>query len=110
MEVKNVKISQNLEDKCFFPILSPTERRMAPYVWFNVQQAQYTTNLQWNRISNLEPSAPKVETLPLDPSCPRLPNRRSMASRSDSSKYLSYVQAWCSLYLSLVERHRVGEV
>ncbi|GBN77269.1 hypothetical protein AVEN_130965-1 [Araneus ventricosus] len=30
-----------------------------------VQQAPYTADLQWNRVSNLRPSGPKVETLPL---------------------------------------------
>ncbi|GBN37845.1 hypothetical protein AVEN_256026-1 [Araneus ventricosus] len=28
-------------------------------------QAPYTADLQWNRVSNLEPSGPKAETLPL---------------------------------------------
>ncbi|GBM58174.1 hypothetical protein AVEN_163941-1, partial [Araneus ventricosus] len=27
--------------------------------------APYTADLQWNRVSNLEPSGPKAETLPL---------------------------------------------
>ncbi|GBN78905.1 hypothetical protein AVEN_31800-1 [Araneus ventricosus] len=27
--------------------------------------AQYTTDLQWNRVSNLQPSGPEVKTLPL---------------------------------------------
>ncbi|GBO01060.1 hypothetical protein AVEN_98152-1, partial [Araneus ventricosus] len=31
----------------------------------NVQQAPYTADLQWNRVSDLEPSGPKAETLPL---------------------------------------------
>ncbi|GBO02991.1 hypothetical protein AVEN_24396-1 [Araneus ventricosus] len=30
-----------------------------------MQQAPYTADLQWNRVSNLEPSGPKAETLPL---------------------------------------------
>ncbi|GBL77065.1 hypothetical protein AVEN_12713-1 [Araneus ventricosus] len=29
----------------------------------NVQQAQYTTNHQWNRVSSLQPSCPQAETL-----------------------------------------------
>ncbi|GBL91248.1 hypothetical protein AVEN_195134-1 [Araneus ventricosus] len=35
------------------------------YVSFSVQQAPYTADLQWNRISNLEPFGSKAETLPL---------------------------------------------
>ncbi|GBL76419.1 hypothetical protein AVEN_53191-1 [Araneus ventricosus] len=31
---------------------------------FNVHQAPYTENLQWNRVSNLDPSGLKAETLP----------------------------------------------
>ncbi|GBN30000.1 hypothetical protein AVEN_266527-1 [Araneus ventricosus] len=30
-----------------------------------INQAPYTADLQWNRVSNLEPSGPKAETLPL---------------------------------------------
>ncbi|GBM65030.1 hypothetical protein AVEN_68951-1 [Araneus ventricosus] len=30
-----------------------------------MQQAPYTADLQWNRVSSLEPSGPKAETLPL---------------------------------------------
>ncbi|GBM34465.1 hypothetical protein AVEN_106707-2-1, partial [Araneus ventricosus] len=31
----------------------------------NMQKAQHTTDLQWNRVSNLEPSCVEVETLTL---------------------------------------------
>ncbi|GBM65190.1 hypothetical protein AVEN_130587-1 [Araneus ventricosus] len=31
----------------------------------SVQQAPYSADLPWNRVSNLEPSGPKAETLPL---------------------------------------------
>ncbi|GBM34908.1 hypothetical protein AVEN_41456-1 [Araneus ventricosus] len=34
-------------------------------VRFRVQQAPYMEDLQWNRVSNLRPSGPEVETLPL---------------------------------------------
>ncbi|GBO43083.1 hypothetical protein AVEN_211791-1 [Araneus ventricosus] len=52
------------------PELAPPFQTSAPhqredYVWFNVQQAQYMTLLQWNRVSNLEPTGPKSDTLPL---------------------------------------------
>ncbi|GBM58953.1 hypothetical protein AVEN_35950-1 [Araneus ventricosus] len=40
---------------------TPAEGRLTLYVRFNVQQAQYRTDLRWNRVSN-----PKAETLPLD--------------------------------------------
>ncbi|GBN35403.1 hypothetical protein AVEN_35408-1 [Araneus ventricosus] len=33
---------------------------------------QYTVDLQWNRVSNLEPSSPKAETLLLGHSGPKL--------------------------------------
>ncbi|GBM47242.1 hypothetical protein AVEN_133537-1 [Araneus ventricosus] len=36
-----------------------------PYVGFNVQQAPYTTALQWNRVWNLDPSGTEADTLPL---------------------------------------------
>ncbi|GBN90099.1 hypothetical protein AVEN_99408-1 [Araneus ventricosus] len=44
---------------------TPVERRLTPYVCFRVQEAQYTTDLQWNRASNLRPDVPKVKTLSL---------------------------------------------
>ncbi|GBM26991.1 hypothetical protein AVEN_47190-1 [Araneus ventricosus] len=44
---------------------TPTGGRLVPYLRFNVQKAKYTTDLQWNRVSNLETSGPQVETLPL---------------------------------------------
>ncbi|GBO33428.1 hypothetical protein AVEN_121418-1, partial [Araneus ventricosus] len=31
----------------------------------SVQQAQYTMDLQWNRVSNLEPTGAKADTLKL---------------------------------------------
>ncbi|GBM83943.1 hypothetical protein AVEN_74042-1 [Araneus ventricosus] len=42
-----------------------TAVRLASYAGFSVQQAQYTTDLQWNRVSGLEPSGPRAGTLPL---------------------------------------------
>ncbi|GBL75398.1 hypothetical protein AVEN_194590-1 [Araneus ventricosus] len=36
-----------------------------PYAVFSVQRAQYINDLQWNQVSNKEPSCPKTETLPL---------------------------------------------
>ncbi|GBN66770.1 hypothetical protein AVEN_254936-1, partial [Araneus ventricosus] len=38
---------------------------LTPYVGFNVQQAQYTTDLQRNQVLNLEPSSSEADTLPL---------------------------------------------
>ncbi|GBO24069.1 hypothetical protein AVEN_117670-1 [Araneus ventricosus] len=35
------------------------------YIRFNVQQASYTADLQWSQVSNMKPSGPKAETLPL---------------------------------------------
>ncbi|GBO33501.1 hypothetical protein AVEN_101189-1 [Araneus ventricosus] len=40
-------------------------RALGHCVWLGVQKAPYTADLQWNRVSNLEPSCPKAETLPL---------------------------------------------
>ncbi|GBM56092.1 hypothetical protein AVEN_187286-1 [Araneus ventricosus] len=40
-------------------------RKGGPWVCFKVQQAQYTTDLLWNRVSNLEPSVSEANTLPL---------------------------------------------
>ncbi|GBN98023.1 hypothetical protein AVEN_225516-1 [Araneus ventricosus] len=42
---------------------TPAGVRLAPYLWFNVQQAPYTTDLQGNRVSNVEPSG--SEAIPL---------------------------------------------
>ncbi|GBN02106.1 hypothetical protein AVEN_9675-1 [Araneus ventricosus] len=42
---------------------TPTGGRFVPNVRFNVQLAQYTTDLQWNRVSTLETSGPKAENL-----------------------------------------------
>ncbi|GBM36841.1 hypothetical protein AVEN_82831-1 [Araneus ventricosus] len=55
------------------PELAPPLQASAPHqredVWplrtISVQQAPYTADLQWNRVSNLRPSSPGVETLPL---------------------------------------------
>ncbi|GBN42187.1 hypothetical protein AVEN_174954-1, partial [Araneus ventricosus] len=44
---------------------TPTGGRLTTTYDFSVQQAPYTADLQWNRVSNLEPSGPKAETLPL---------------------------------------------
>ncbi|GBO21588.1 hypothetical protein AVEN_212397-1 [Araneus ventricosus] len=51
--------------QCGYFCTRPTLGRLAPYVLFNVKQAQYTTDLQWNRVSNLESSVSKAENLPL---------------------------------------------
>ncbi|GBN44646.1 hypothetical protein AVEN_157481-1 [Araneus ventricosus] len=40
-------------------------RTFARYASFSVQQAPYTKDLQWNRVSSLYPSSPEVGTLPL---------------------------------------------
>ncbi|GBN74598.1 hypothetical protein AVEN_47142-1 [Araneus ventricosus] len=40
-------------------------RTFGHYVLFTVQQSPYTGDLQRNRVSNLEPSGPKAETLSL---------------------------------------------
>ncbi|GBN22333.1 Photoreceptor-specific nuclear receptor [Araneus ventricosus] len=40
-------------------------RAFGHYVGFSVQQAPYTADLRWNRVSGLRPSGPKLETLPL---------------------------------------------
>ncbi|GBN83968.1 hypothetical protein AVEN_34212-1 [Araneus ventricosus] len=41
-------------------------RTFAPYVSFNVHEARiHTADLQWSRVSNLEPSSPVVESLSL---------------------------------------------
>ncbi|GBM04477.1 hypothetical protein AVEN_197891-1 [Araneus ventricosus] len=37
----------------------------SPSPSFHVQQTPYTADLQWNRVSNLEPSGLKAGTLPL---------------------------------------------
>ncbi|GBL80085.1 hypothetical protein AVEN_183416-1 [Araneus ventricosus] len=45
--------------------LSTTTTGVRPLSKFSVQRAPYTTDLQWNWASNLEPSGPKAEALPL---------------------------------------------
>ncbi|GBM64031.1 hypothetical protein AVEN_252142-1 [Araneus ventricosus] len=45
---------------------TPTGGRLATaYDLACSKQAPYTVDLQWNRVSNLRPSCPEVETLPL---------------------------------------------
>ncbi|GBO42796.1 hypothetical protein AVEN_270968-1, partial [Araneus ventricosus] len=44
---------------------TPAGERLTPYVRFNMQQAEYTVDLQWNRVSNLKPSCPEADTLSL---------------------------------------------
>ncbi|GBL68586.1 hypothetical protein AVEN_120652-1 [Araneus ventricosus] len=51
--------------QCGYFCTRPTLGRLAPYVLFNVKQAQYSTDLQWNRVSNMELSLSKAATLPL---------------------------------------------
>ncbi|GBM08283.1 hypothetical protein AVEN_101418-1 [Araneus ventricosus] len=51
------------------PPLQTSARHQREDVWppqlsFSVQQAPYTTDLQWNRVWYLRPSGPEVETLP----------------------------------------------
>ncbi|GBL86384.1 hypothetical protein AVEN_164554-1 [Araneus ventricosus] len=52
------------------PALAPSLQSSAPHQWefrlapcacFNVQRAQYTTDLQWNRVSNREPSSSEAD-------------------------------------------------
>ncbi|GBL95694.1 hypothetical protein AVEN_653-1 [Araneus ventricosus] len=40
-------------------------RTFDSYIRFSVRQAKYTMDLQWKRVSNLEPSAPEADALPL---------------------------------------------
>ncbi|GBL84441.1 hypothetical protein AVEN_117202-1 [Araneus ventricosus] len=42
-----------------------SRRTFVHYVRFSVQQALNTADLQWNRVSNLEPFVSEAETLPL---------------------------------------------
>ncbi|GBN96015.1 hypothetical protein AVEN_110249-1 [Araneus ventricosus] len=44
---------------------TPAGGRLATTYYLACKQAPYTADLQWNRVSNLEPSGPKAETLPL---------------------------------------------
>ncbi|GBM71624.1 hypothetical protein AVEN_5226-1 [Araneus ventricosus] len=58
------------------PPFSPNSRttltagRLAPYVLFNLQQAECTTDLRWNWVSNLETSSLNLTIRP-----PRPPHR-----------------------------------
>ncbi|GBM42049.1 hypothetical protein AVEN_256570-1 [Araneus ventricosus] len=45
--------------------ITPMEGRLTLYICFSIQRAQCTAGLQWNRVSNLEHSDTKTETLPL---------------------------------------------
>ncbi|GBL87790.1 hypothetical protein AVEN_81384-1 [Araneus ventricosus] len=44
---------------------TPAGGNLTHYIRFNMQQATYTVNLQWKRVSSLEPSGLEVEVLPL---------------------------------------------
>ncbi|GBM75666.1 hypothetical protein AVEN_45554-1 [Araneus ventricosus] len=44
---------------------TPTGGRLATTYDLACNRPPYTADLQWNRVSNLEPSGPKAETLPL---------------------------------------------
>ncbi|GBN37912.1 hypothetical protein AVEN_91465-1 [Araneus ventricosus] len=44
---------------------SPTGGRLATTYDLAYKRPPYTADLQWNRVSNLRPSGPEVETLPL---------------------------------------------
>ncbi|GBN00848.1 hypothetical protein AVEN_89216-1 [Araneus ventricosus] len=44
---------------------TPTGGRLAITFDLMFNKPTYTADLQWNRVSNLEPSGPKAETLPL---------------------------------------------
>ncbi|GBO13373.1 hypothetical protein AVEN_47160-1, partial [Araneus ventricosus] len=44
---------------------TPAGGRLAPYIWLNLQRARWTMGHRWNRVSVLERSSPKAETLPL---------------------------------------------
>ncbi|GBM86812.1 hypothetical protein AVEN_169407-1 [Araneus ventricosus] len=43
----------------------PNGRTFGHYVWFSVQQAPYTADLQCNQVSNVEPFGPKADALPV---------------------------------------------
>ncbi|GBN53841.1 hypothetical protein AVEN_38316-1 [Araneus ventricosus] len=43
---------------------TPHQRTSGHYVELSVQQAPYTADVQWNRVSSLEFFGPKAETLP----------------------------------------------
>ncbi|GBN55509.1 hypothetical protein AVEN_119255-1 [Araneus ventricosus] len=43
---------------------TPAGGRLTPTYDLACSRPKYTTELQWNRVSNLEPSGPKAETLP----------------------------------------------
>ncbi|GBO37541.1 hypothetical protein AVEN_95329-1 [Araneus ventricosus] len=45
--------------------ITPPRGRLALYVWIGGWQAQYRADVQWNRVSNLESSCPRADTLPL---------------------------------------------
>ncbi|GBO25598.1 hypothetical protein AVEN_198829-1 [Araneus ventricosus] len=45
--------------------ITPAGRHLAPMYDLMCNKPKYTTDLQWNQISNLEPSGPKDETLQL---------------------------------------------
>ncbi|GBO24458.1 hypothetical protein AVEN_17281-1 [Araneus ventricosus] len=47
-------------------------------VWFSVQLVPYTADLQWNRVSSLEPSGSKAETFPQGYRGPDLIAERNM--------------------------------
>ncbi|GBM51296.1 hypothetical protein AVEN_164377-1 [Araneus ventricosus] len=46
-------------------------RTFGHYVGFNVQQVPYTADLQWNRISNLDPPTPKPRPYHWETSVPK---------------------------------------
>ncbi|GBO30691.1 hypothetical protein AVEN_238763-1 [Araneus ventricosus] len=70
-------------------------RMCGHYVRFNVQKAPYAADHQWNRVSNVEPSGPKAETLPLGH------RGLSMVAKScGSSLVIVYKKTVINLYFS----------
>ncbi|GBN69956.1 hypothetical protein AVEN_249838-1 [Araneus ventricosus] len=63
-------MTRSTPEMCVAPPLSKLPHRtrgmtFGPYVRFIVQQAQCTTDLQWNLVLIQEPSRPEDETFPL---------------------------------------------
>ncbi|GBL72273.1 hypothetical protein AVEN_115235-1 [Araneus ventricosus] len=62
---------------------APVQREDVPLLTYDLQQAQYTMDLQWNRVSNLECSDPEAETLALDHSGPTVSVLRRQRSHCE---------------------------
>ncbi|GBM65803.1 hypothetical protein AVEN_164692-1, partial [Araneus ventricosus] len=70
--------------------------------------APYTADLQWNRVSNLEPSGPKVETLPLGHRGPLRRTKYATAGNSQRKSSNDYRAAECVSGTSLVPLKQVN--